>query len=207
VLENLRRLGLELVEPLGIPRGQVCRTVVRQREAKALLGRHRAFHNDERVAIGLDDRGTGGAGVGRRLPRTCASNRHAVLIDENGPAGTVGLHRVLDDTDVAGRVATRVVRISYTRSRSRTGRRSRPRGRSRILDEHVTRFGRVSAVVRTTAASGSVAEVAVLSGVTGSWAWPMANIYKLPVGQRSNGPTGLASQAGTSWHLPNWAVA
>ena len=29
----------------------------------------------------------------------------------------------------------------------------------------------------------------------------------LPVGQRSNGPAGEVSQTGTSWHLPNCAVA
>jgi hypothetical protein len=27
------------------------------------------------------------------------------------------------------------------------------------------------------------------------------------LGQRSNGPCGLISHSGTSWHLPNWAVA
>ena len=27
------------------------------------------------------------------------------------------------------------------------------------------------------------------------------------MGQRSNGPAGLVSHTGTSWHLPNWAVA
>ena len=29
----------------------------------------------------------------------------------------------------------------------------------------------------------------------------------LPVGHRSNGPAGLVSHTGTSWHLPNCAVA
>src|SRR5258708_4788084 len=28
-----------------------------------------------------------------------------------------------------------------------------------------------------------------------------------PVGHASKGPAGLVSQTGTSWHLPNWAVA
>ena len=28
-----------------------------------------------------------------------------------------------------------------------------------------------------------------------------------PVGHASNGPTGLVCHIGTSWHLPNWAVA